>query len=546
MTISFASPARSVLLIGDDAVHVYGVSTRQARLLDTVPWQVEDFVERLTGLLKKEGGGKPALVLNDMTDQYFKGGQRLPNVGVLDKSGVLKRKLQVAFPSYPIRGALMMKTRKGAPKLAVANEAGTNIRLGKDMYLFAGVPMSESLTMVFEAVRLSMVSVAGFSLLPVESADMVGKLGGRVAGKDRDVAEWAIFIGQHQSGALRQVITRNGQLAMTRITSVSDKNKDYKAWAQDVLQEFKATLSYLSRYGYSQEDGTELMVVCSPEAGDALGQILDVPCHYTSFTVNEAARILGLTIGVQDDPHYADALHAAWAGRKSAFTMPMLAPDLDRIAMPRRYVAVGAVALVLAMGYLGWESFNGLSSMLTTKSELAEKKAEMTQAEAAYQEELTRMKALGFDVQLIQASIRTYEKLQAEKIDALPFLTAIGKALGDELRLDKLTVKDVTAENKAPLDPYAPVPEAPPGGKLEASLVLSFPPTIEPEEGIRQINNLERRLVSLFPNYEVRILKQVADPVYTKATSGEVGATANRTKEALDLTAELSLKGPVR
>lgn len=287
MSIALMTPNRTVLLISDELLFVYSVTARASRLIDTVSWQTDDFVQTVSRLLRKECGGKPVLILDDMTDQYFKGGQRLPSVGAMDKQGVLKRKLQVAFPNYPIRGALPIKQKKGeaAPK----SDKAANVRTTGDVYLFAGVPMSDPLAKTFEAVTSSMVSVAGFTLLPVEASDMVGALSVKLAGKERRPNEWAVFIGQHHSGALRQVITRHGQLAMTRITSVSASEGDDQLWATEVYQEFKATLSYLSRYGYTGEDGTDLMVVANAKAGEALQQLIDLPCNYTTFTANEAA-----------------------------------------------------------------------------------------------------------------------------------------------------------------------------------------------------------------------------------------------------------------
>ena len=241
MALALMSPNRTVLLIADDALFIYSVTSRAARFIDAVAWGADDFVRTVEKLLRKECGGKPVLILNDMTDQYFKGGQRLPNVGMMDKQGVLRRKLQVAFPNYPIRGALPIKQKKGERPAPGADKAA-NARVAGDLYLFAGVPMAEPLVKTFEAVKASMVSVAGFTLLPIEASDMVRALSVKLAGKERRPSEWAIFIGQHQSGALRQVVTRNGQLAMTRITSVSSAEGDHATWAMDVYQEFKATL----------------------------------------------------------------------------------------------------------------------------------------------------------------------------------------------------------------------------------------------------------------------------------------------------------------
>lgn len=551
MSITFMSPNRTVLLIGDDALFIYSVTARASRLVDTISWQADDFVPTVTGLLRKECGARPVLILNDMTDQYFKGGQRLPNVGVMDKQGVLKRKLQVAFPNYPIRGALPIKQKKG--EKPASSEKAANIRTSGDLYLFAGVPMAEPLVKTFEAVKASMVSIAGFVLLPVESSDMVRALSIKLAGKERRPNEWAVFIGQHQSGALRQVITRNGQLAMTRITAVASNEGDYQTWAADVYQEFKATLSYLSRYGYGNEDGTDLMVVSSPEAGEALEQLIDIPCNYTPFTANEAARLLGMNIGIQENPGFADPLHAAWCGRKVKFILKMDAADLNKIHQPRQAATAAIFLLLAGTAYLGWVTAGQTQKMLSTKTEISDKKRVLSQAQAEYDQEVARLEAMGFDVKLIQAALKTFDNLEANRMNTLPLLKKVSEGLGNELRVDKIMLKDLAynAPQTSAIDLSrlkeaalaAGGEEAPP--RVETTIYMSFPQTITAEEGRKQIDDLERRLKSLLPAHMVWVEKNVGSKDYTEATSGEAGRTQKLTAEELDMKAEIRITGPL-
>ncbi|MCM2343870.1 MAG: hypothetical protein NDJ24_04860 [Alphaproteobacteria bacterium] len=550
MSVSFMSPNRTVLLIGDESLFVYSVTGRSVRLVDTVPWATEDFVSVVTGLLAKACGGKPVLILNDMTDQYFKGGQRLPNVGMMDKQGVLRRKLQVAFPNYPIRGALPVKQKKVRSGGKPADKTA-NIRTSGDLYLFAGVPMAEPLAKVFEAIRLSMVAVAGFALLPVEASDMVHALSEKLAGKGRAVNEWAVFIGQHQSGALRQIITRNGQLAMTRITTVSSAEGEYQSWANDVYQEFKATLSYLSRYGFSNDDGADLMLVASPEAGAEFEKMLDIPCNFTSFTANEAARILGMAIGVQEESRFADPLHVAWCGRKVNFILKMDAPELTRIHQPRQTATAVAALLVLGGCFVGWQAASQSQVMMSYKSDIAEQKRALGQAQAEYDQEVARLESLGFDVKLIQASLKTFAQLEENRMDVLPVLRKISDGLGDELRVDRLTIKDLAYNTEAASSLNAgrmadsiTDGDAKPK-RIEAIIHMSFPQTISTDEGRKQIDDLERRLKSLFPEHVVWVEKNVGSKDYKEVTSGEVRRGQGLTVEKLDMQAEIRITGPL-
>ncbi|MCB9991576.1 MAG: hypothetical protein H6867_09435 [Rhodospirillales bacterium] len=298
------------------------------------------------------------------------------------------------------------------------------------LYLFAAVPVSEQVVKTLEAVKRSMVSISGFALLPVESSDMVKAMSEKLAGKKGEAARWTVFIGQHHSGGLRQVITRDGQLAMTRMTPVADLASDPNGWAREASQEFKATLSYLSRFGYSPEDSTDVIVVAHPDAGRALEQQIEAKCNYTSYTVSEAARLLGMKIGIQDDPHFAEPLHVAWAGRKSRFILPMEAADIDRIHKPRQIAAAAMFLLIAGGAYLGWQLAGDAQRMMETKSDLESQRTVLARVDSEYQQEVQRMEALGIDVDLIQGVLKTYQDFELDRVDLMALVQNIGEALG--------------------------------------------------------------------------------------------------------------------
>lgn len=539
MSLSFLKPSRCVLLIGDENLYVYDVSSRAARLLDTVPWQADGIEDNVAALIRKECTGRPVMIVNDMTDQHFKGGQRLPRVGPLDKNNVLKRKLQVSFPNYPIRGALSLK-KSGAPDSKLSSESKA---ISSGLYLFAAVPTSEPVVKAMEIVKRSLGAVAGFYLLPVESADMVGELARRLAGKTRPVSRWCVFIGQHHNGALRQVITRDGQLAMTRMTPVVDTDSDHELWAQEVSQEFKATISYLSRFGFSPEDGTDVMVVCNPTAGQVLEKSIDIPCHYTSFTAPEAARLLGISVGSQDEPRFADPLHVAWIGRKTKFSLPMNAAELSRIHQPRQVSAAAILLLMLGAAGSSWFVFDQFQTMLSQKEDLRRQKEIFTAAETAYAEEVGKMTALGVDIRLVNSALKVFNEWEAGRPKVLDMLKRIDKALGEDLRIDALSMAYSPVENQG--EAVAVEGESPAYPKVDLALKLSFPSSIEPEVGVREVNNLRRRLEAGFPGFSVTVQKNIAGQEFSEAATGTASRTA-REIAAEKYAAELLIRGDVK
>jgi hypothetical protein len=536
MSIPLFKPSRCVLLIGDEALYVYDVKASGARLVDTVPWQAEDFQEIVVDLIRKECGSKPVMVLNDMTDQHFKGGQRIPKVGAMDKANVLRRKVQVAFPNYPIRGALPIKAPPGdkGPRTAAAG----------GLYLFAAVPVSEPIMKTVTAVKMSMAPIAGFFLLPLEASDMVQAMAEKLSGRGRSAPRWAVFIGQHQNGDLRQVITRDGQLAMTRMTSVVDSDGDPDMWAAEVYQEFKATLSYLSRFGYSAEDGMEMIVITNQQGGEALERMIDIECNFHAFTAPEAGRLVGVNVGIQDDSRYADPLHAAWAGRKTKFVLPMEVPDLVKVNRPRQAAAAAAAILLASGAYFGWQALAQANAMMSARSELTTEKTQLARAQADYETAVARMNQMGYDIKLIQGSMKTYGQFERERVAILPLLAQLSQGLGNDLRIDTLSVS--TSQPKAaPAGQKAQGGEAAPQGVAQIDFTINFPTTINPEEGIREINNLQRRLQGIMPKYRVTITRQVASPEYTASAQGVAGEK-KKTSDQDKYLAALSIRGPVQ
>ncbi len=534
-SVSFLAPARCVLLIGDEALYIYDSGGGKTRLIDTVPWTAKDFEDAVAEIIRRECKGKPVLLLNDMTDQHFKGGQRMPKVGPMDKASVLARKLSAAFPNYPIRGALPVrdKVKNGNSAAAKAGSAASG-----GMYLFAAVPMSEPVSKTLSAAKQSLASIAGFTLLPVESSDMVKALADKAMKREKIKSRWAVMIGQHMGGGLRQVITRDGQLAMTRMTPVTDLQADPNAWVNEVAQEFKATISYLSRFGYTAEEGTEVFVIATPSAGEQLRDLIDVPCNYTSYTVTEAADALGFRIGSQQDQYHADPLHAAWSARKARFILPMEAPDIKKIYGPRQAAMVAALLMFGSAAYLSWATMSEAQALVMARGDLQSEKTVQADLEVKYLAELERMKALGFDVKLIQSSLNTFAELENDGLRPLPLLQGIGKALGQELRIDKLVVKRTLPSVQA----FPGQGQPRPSPTMEAVMVLSFPPTLKPEDGVREVNDLSHRLAANLPaSYKVDVTKQVAGITYTENTVGEVGTSSQARQE--DFKAEITIRG---
>lgn len=105
------SSQKSVLYLTDDALYLYKVSGRSVGLKEMFDWSQEDLAVVLSKSLKKLGAA--VIILNDTVDQHYRK-ENVPKVGVFDASAVVKRRLSMAFPEYPIRAFKKLETENSS------------------------------------------------------------------------------------------------------------------------------------------------------------------------------------------------------------------------------------------------------------------------------------------------------------------------------------------------------------------------------------------------------------------------------------------------
>ena len=525
--MSLFAPSRTVLMISDDALLIYSVDGKGGKLVEAVPWSAENFEKNVSVIISKECGGKPILILNDMVEQHYRK-EKVPNVSVLDRQNVVKRKLKAAFPNYPVRAALPLKEKV----------TKTESSLAGSIYIFAAVPASEAFAKTMAAARLSLAPIAGFCLLPVEASDMIKKLSEKLKTKAETSAQWTIFMGQHQSGGLRQIVIRNGELALTRMTPIVDDQGDPNVWAKEVHQEFQATMSYLTRFGFDASDGLNVILMSEPTAGNMVSELIETPCNFFSLTVSDVAKKLKIPVGYQDSDHLADALHVSWIGRKSRFILPMKARQIEHLSRPRQIAALASVLLVLGAGFLSYQMFSYMQVINETKTDIQDLRARKEQLDLKYSKEVKRKEDLGYNIQLIQSSLAVYENLEDKKIPAFDLFYSIGEALGRDMRLDSLQVERGTpplvsafTQNKDGIPIFV------------SELQMTFPSTTDAEKGNEEVRALQGRLQTRLEGHVVEVTKLLEDYEYSEEIVVETGDAKKDTKSQ-DYVAEIRIEGP--
>ncbi len=515
-------------MISDDDLYIYSVGSKGVRLVEAVPWTIDNFEQDVATIISKDCGGKPVLILNDMVEQHYRK-EKVPKVSRMDKNNVVKRKLKVAFPSYPVRAALPLKEKI----------AKTDVSLAGSVYIFAAIPASEAFAKTMAATRRSLASVAGFCLLPIESSDMIKKLSDKLASKNDRKSQWTIFIGQHKSGGLRQVVVRNGEIALTRMTPIIDDDDNPEVWAKELHQEFEATMSYLSRFGYDAADGLSVILISDPAAGDVVNDLIQAECNFYSLTSGEAAKILGISLGVQDDDRYADVLHAAWIGSKSKLILPMKAKQIDNVSKPRRTAALLTFLLACGGVFQAYQLMNNFQKIVKTNSSIEGVSQRKAQLDLNYSIEVKKKEDIGYDIQLIQSSLAIYDGLDGSDIKILPLLYNIGVSLGKDLRIDRLEVAHPGKSIASIIGVNSKIPN------YIANMQMTFPSKTNAEKGNAQVRGLQTRLQKRLPDNLVKVTKFLEDYEYSQEIVVETGDSGGKSTSQ-DYVAEISIEGPAK
>lgn len=518
--IPFFPPSRAVIMMIDEGVCVHKVSNGHSVFLDIVLWKDNNFEVKLTECLN-DAKVASVLILNDAVEQHYRK-ERIVIPTSFDKANIIKRRLNVAFPSYPMRAAFPLKDIKKSDDAIASKEVDKS-----KPYLFAAAPSTETFSRIVRSIRRTDYNFFGYGLLPIESSSLIYQLSQKLAKKNKNSskAEWTILVGQHRGGGLRQIVLRSNELALTRVTPIEEPKEDYAdVWANDVSKEIQTTLSYLSRFGYSTDDGLNIIILCDQKYGDILNGLITVPSNFESLSPFEAGGLLGFKLDRQNDVHFADGLHAVWSGRKISLDIPLSSREIDDIVVPRKVASGLMILLSVALGFVLFQMSKEAQGLYQDKANLEISQAQLLEIESIYQEEIKRKSALGIDVNAITSSLDIDGRIQRQHIDVLGLLKTVSGELKN-LRLDSLKFQnegDVLWSSPSKTD-------IPPVRKAKLELSFSYAGNINPQDGNKEMDELVERLNSQLSDmgYQAKVEEPLQNLTYSGEVSKEVGLTAN-------------------
>lgn len=529
---------RRVLLIGDEGLVFYAVEKKKAIRVLSLPWSAENFEQQVTTALTDEFKG-PVVLLFDAVEQHYRR-DKLPKVGAFDKSKVLQRKLNIAFPNFNIVSALEIKDN------ASKGFTLTSSDVKPPEYLFSALPRSENLDRIISILYEAGVDVVGLGLLPVESVGLVEGLAQRCcdqAGSER--SKWSILIGHHETGGIRQIVVKDESLALTRLTPVSEAAMS-SGLSGEIIKEFQATLSYITRYGYQPNDGLDVVVIADKDSHNAI-KVSNLPVsNLFCLDLPQAVNMLGGQYIGQTASTYADSLHALWVAKKFKIDMPMQVPALTNISKPRMVAKTATALSVVGALALGWFLFQSFTAYADVRSQIEDKMTQRNALEREYHQESKIFDQLPIKPAVVNGTLGIKNMLEKNSIDLTPVFEKIKPILGQGVLIDQMSITHSPSEgtvlanaetvvasqarpqqfnaanlrrssiSKDPVDP----------GEMEVRFEIYTLKNLELEERVTFAEGLLESFRVAFPEHTVELTRQFSDVERTGSFSGVLNSTS--------------------
>jgi len=484
--------ARHALLIGDDGVLLARLSGRALAEIWFCPQDRAEDGQALFGQLLGSNRHSSLAVYADVLEQMYRE-DRLPKLGMLDAAKIQRRRLDMAFPGDDIKAALKLGRVPG----------------GGSRVLMAVLPRSKAVAAWAGWLEGLANPVGGFTLLPLEAAGLAEAL---LPKTDASGRRWRLLIAQQANGGMRQIVTVDGQLAITRMTQ--------SLWAEDredaailLDREVRSTISYLKRLGIAADEQLEACVI-GDEALCREVQAFGLPvAALTVMTPQQAAKGLGLAVGGQGDV-FADPLLLAWAlrGKKPRLLLPTPAQSAAQLRLQslRGARALALVGTALAALYVG----SVVQDYLGLETEAEELTAKLAGLKRPGGDRQAEPGALALPAADLRTASRIAEAWGRSPLDVAALLAQIPA----EPAPLKVTLAQLAVDGKAPLE------QAPAAWELSLTYDLGGKLTLEAQ--YRRMQELRQAVALAFPGAKVSVSRlpaalQPSQPIEGRLGSGE-------------------------
>ncbi len=417
------SKGEFILNIGDDNVvlsRIEGGKVVNAWMASPDPAMAQ---EELGEALADDSSGRISILI-DTLDQSFKE-EEIPKVNILDRRKVLARHINMAFPGANLRGARLVEQTDKKTLL----------------YEFASVPLDGRIPGWLDFIESLPNELGGIHSIAAENVDLLEALAPKeVPELEEGQNHWRHFIGINVAGGLRQIIEKNGRLSLTRLTQAPPEDTEPHDFADMIIRDFKATITYIRRLGYQVGEPLDLIVLTSPEAKSVLQDLeWEGARSVSAYTPYEAGLVLELGSIGREDQVYSDVLHAAWFASKRKSTIPLTkaaalgdtSDDIRELAFAVSPFVAGLAAAAV-IGWAGWTTYQ----LIDYNGRNEDLRAQLSQTTQSLSNQQAAVAALPYDVSQVRNVIDVVEILDRGKVDFMPELQKISGALdGDAVAL---------------------------------------------------------------------------------------------------------------
>ncbi|HLN22433.1 MAG TPA: hypothetical protein VK558_00440 [Patescibacteria group bacterium] len=507
---------RFVLIIGDDGAVM--AQFRRGAVADA--WfvaidEMDEGLESLRGYLNADKSA-PLLVLADVLEQMYRE-ENLPKVGPLDELKVLRRRLDMTFPTEQMKAALRQRAR--------------DVKGSTVAFLMAALPTSPVMLRWIEFLESLANPVTGFCLLPLESVDLAKALAPAAPADEDPNRCWHALISVEVTGGFRQIFVNNGRLVVTRLTQRPPEDTTADVVAQLVERELRSSISYIKRLGYVEGSRLDIVMVAGSELCEAMAQ-REIPATTVSLlTPAEAGRKIKLDkVGPEGSP-YGDLLHAAWATGKKKPTLVMPTAAIGKRLLFDKLTYFGGIAAIALTLLTLWVVFDSGSTYYQQFTDLAGLEAQASTVNRQLAAERRKVAAFPHPVVEMKAVGKVGGAWQRRTVDLTTLLLPLQASLSDDVRVVKLAYADLATkpDSAGPASGMAaPRGQVAKPKPIDEKLTFELTVTVELgagsslEQSVARAKDLQDRLKVAYPRYKVEITTMPANILDNQVMEGNL------------------------
>jgi len=543
-----------VLILGDEGIALFLTNGTKIERECSLPWAVPNLEQELIEVLQnKKNVNTPVFILYDALEQQYRK-EDIVRTNILDQKKLVKRKLNGLFPNVLAYSYVHLKPPKSV-----------KVKSKHNSYLIAALPSTEHMRRLETILKESRVDIAGLAFLPVESSHFAGsfidKLQKKTKKKEKGAvsSRWTLMISHHETGGLRQIFTKDGTLALTRLTPLADNSPENPNWVEELYHEFTGTMGYISRFGFSSADGLDIVIICNDSNKKELQSRDFKGANLHLYTVDEAAEIFGFSISSKrknPNDQYADLLHAGWLARQRKLKMPFKIQWIEKIAVPRQVAKSASGLLAIGMLALCYLAFTTWQQYTQFQNDIVDREGNKRILEQEYEQEAKIFDVLPVRPKTVRTTLELKDKIEENTLYSYSLLEKVNGILKDRATLLSLTYDDKR-------DPDEEIADKKPqartglsglrtGNEINFSVFVRFrlPEALPIEEKIKTVDAIKLSFERTFPGMKADVTKQygsAADQITDGAMVGsfkdDAKKPAAQTMRVEDNHAEIVLKG---